>query len=161
MSDTSPISNLIDLDHVWLLPRLFQEVVIPTKVAYELGQNQGFQTKWQVVQSSDWLVIRSPNEAFLPLPTTEKPLDPGETEAIALALELKADLLLIDERAGFKVAQSLNIRTLGVLGMLVEAKRTHLVPSVKPLLDQLREEIGFWVSEKLYQQILTLTDESE
>lgn len=157
------MSNLIDLDHVWLLPQLFQEVVIPTKVAQELSQNQdqAFLVKWHGVQASDWLAIRSPKQPLLPQQPTGKPLDPGETEAIALALELQADLLLIDERAGFKVAQSLHIRTLGVLGILIEAKRTRLIPSVKPLLDQLREEIGFWVSHNLYQQMLTLTGESE
>jgi len=81
VSDTSPVSNLIDLDHVWLLPQLFKEVVIPMKVVQELAQNQDqpFQAKWRETQVSDWLVIRTPQNSSLSLSADDKPLDSGQT----------------------------------------------------------------------------------
>lgn len=73
--------------------------------------------------------------------------------------ELRADLLLIDERRGRAEAQRLNIRITGLLGILVEAKQKEFIPSVKPLMDKLIADSTFWISPKLYQLILTMVQE--
>lgn len=70
-------------------------------------------------------------------------LDKGEAEAIALALELGADQVLIDERRGRRIAARLNLRYTGILGILVEAKNRGLISEVKPLLDALIDRAGF------------------
>jgi predicted nucleic acid-binding protein len=85
-------------------------------------------------------------------------LDRGEAEAITLALEINAELLLIDERLGRIVASRLGIEFTGVLGVLLEAKSKGLIAQVKPLLDQLRIS-GFWMREQLYNQVLNLASE--
>ncbi|MFZ4589203.1 MAG: DUF3368 domain-containing protein [Terrimicrobiaceae bacterium] len=60
----------------------------------------------------------------------------------------------MDERAGRAVARQMGLKTLGVLGLLVEAKRRGLVPSLEPLIDRLRREAGFWISPQLEKSIL-------
>jgi len=88
-------------------------------------------------------------------------LDTGEAEAIALAVEMQADQVLIDERRGRLVASRLNLRYTGILGILVEAQNKGLIAEVKPLLDALINEAGFWVSEPLYNSVLQLVNEGD
>ncbi|BAZ03855.1 DUF3368 domain-containing protein [Calothrix sp. NIES-3974] len=86
-------------------------------------------------------------------------LDIGEAEAIALAVEIQADQVLIDERRGRLIASRLNLPYTGILGVLVEAKSQGLILEVKPLLDALINEAGFWITESLYNNVLKLVYE--
>ena len=86
------------------------------------------------VQTVSWLEVkRIANRNVVERLQGEVRLDPGESEAIALPLELNADLLLIDERRGRAEANRLGLRVTGLLDILVEAKRQNLVAAVKPL----------------------------
>ncbi len=87
-------------------------------------------------------------------------LGEGEAEAIALALESQADLVLLDERRGRQRAVRLGLRVTGVLGVLVEAKCQHLLAAVRPVLDALRHDAGFWISDDLYRRVLDLAGET-
>ncbi len=87
-------------------------------------------------------------------------LDLGEAEAIALALELNADRLLMDERLGRAAAIRAGLQVTGVLGILIAAKRNNLIPEVKPLLNALIEQVGFWIDERLYAEVLQAVSES-
>jgi hypothetical protein len=81
-------------------------------------------------------------------------LDPGEAEAIVLAAEMRADLLLLDERRGRTVAARLGVKHIGLLGVLVDAKRKGFLLAVKPVLDEIMARAGFWVSNRLYVRVL-------
>ncbi len=90
-----------------------------------------------------------------------KDLDAGEAEAIALALEIEADLLLMDERLGREIAQFLGLRYTGLIGSLVEAKHRGIIITIKTYLDQLRSEAGFWVGDALYLRVLQDWEEAK
>ncbi len=81
-------------------------------------------------------------------------LDPGESEAIALAIEVNATALLIDELAGRAAAAAAGISFVGVLGILARAKHDGSIPDVRSRIDRLRSEIQFYISNKLYDQFL-------
>ena len=76
-----------------------------------------------------------------------------------LAVELNADLLLIDERMGRAVASHLGIRFIGLLGVIIEARHKGLIPAVKPLPDELIGGAGFWVTRELYDSVLRAAGE--
>jgi predicted nucleic acid-binding protein len=86
-------------------------------------------------------------------------LDAGEANAIALALELQADDLLIDERLGRQEAVRLGLSIIGILGILLVAKKRSLIPQVQPVMDALINQAGFHVSPQLYQRVLDLAQE--
>ncbi len=152
VSDTSCITNLISLGKVSLLHEIFGIVIVPDAVAREL----------RVIHADlpSFLTIRSVSDPLLVSRFAGEMLDTGEAEAIVLAEELSADVLLIDEAAGRAVALRRQIPIIGLLGVLVRAKEERLIPAVAPLLDQLRDEIGFYFSEALRQRTLKAAGES-
>ena len=87
-------------------------------------------------------------------------LDPGEAASIILAIEVSADVVLLDERRGRRTAAAMGLEVVGLLGILAEAKRRGLIREAKPIVDQLIGEAGFWISAGLYQAFLHSVDEA-
>jgi predicted nucleic acid-binding protein len=160
ISDTSVITNLVAIHHLHLLQPLYERILIPEAVYRELADIDPPVPGTLEVQTLDWLEVISLRDRMIADQLqTQSQLDPGEAEAIALALEIKAELLLIDERRGRAIATRLGLRITGLLGILVEAKQRSLIPSVKPLMDALIATSEFRVSQLLYEQILQMVNE--
>ncbi len=160
ISDTSVITNLVAIHHLHLLQQLYDRILIPEAVYRELADIDPPVPGTLEVQTLDWLEVLSlRNRTIADQLQTQSQLDPGESEAIALALEINAELLLIDERRGRAIATRLGLRITGLLGILVEAKQRSLIPSVKPLMDALIATSEFRVSQLLYEQILQMVNE--
>lgn len=158
ISDTSPINNLAAIDQLHLLQQLYGTVFIPEAVYQELTEPSFPVAGSTEVQTFDWIETCAVIDRTL-VDSLSDELDIGEAEAIALAVEMQAEQVLIDERRGRLVAARLNLRYTGILGILVEAKSQGLIDRVKPLLDALINQAGFWVAEPLYHSVLRLVDE--
>jgi uncharacterized protein len=160
ISDTSAITNLAAIHQLHLLSQLYERVIIPEAVYRELTDINPPVPGTLEVQSVSWLEVRQVNSRItVKRLQSEVRLDLGESEAIALALELSAELLLIDERRGRAEADRLGLKITGLLGILVEAKRRNLVVAVKPLMDALIATSEFRISSALYERILEMVDE--
>jgi predicted nucleic acid-binding protein len=160
VSDTSALSNLALVDYLWLLEAIYQVVMIPDVVARELAASSNL-TISEILQLS-WIQSQSLTSSQLVNQLQqERGLDAGEANAIALALELQADDLLIDERLGRQEAVRLGLSIIGILGILLVAKQRSLIPQVRPVMDTLINQAGFRVSPQLYRRVLALAQEPE
>ncbi|MGL6343584.1 MAG: DUF3368 domain-containing protein [Waterburya sp.] len=158
ISNTSPIFYLSTIGQLALLHQLYDEIVIPTTVFQEITNIGNTDVSAVVVPTLNWIKIQSATDRNL-VNILSHELDPGEAEAIALAVELKADRLLMDERLGRNAAIRLELKVTGVLGILIAAKRNNLIQEIKPLLDILIDQVGFWIDEQLYTEVLKTVDE--
>jgi predicted nucleic acid-binding protein len=150
ISDTTPLRYLIEIEAVHILETLFGKVIIPQKVADELqGRNTPQKVKDWMQALPGWLEVR---QADLSLFTPVFQLHAGEWEAFALAIELKADVLLIDERNGRREAKRIGqfvIPTLAVLEMAAESDLIDLPEVVGRL-----SKTTFHAAQKLYDDLL-------
>ena len=160
VSDTSPIINLAMIGQLDLLRLLFAKIVIPEAVFREIVIEGQGQSGAEEIQQLEWFESRSvPNNALLN--QLKSDLDIGEAEAIALAIELDADAVLIDEHKGRTIALQHGLKITGIIGVLIAAKQKGYISKVKPFLDDLRNIAHFWISEPLYIQTLKVTGELE
>ena len=161
VSDTSPITNLAAIAQLDLLQQLYTSLIIPTAVYNEMVEVDKVVPGAVEVQTLSWIQTQAVADAqrVTDLQTSQENIDLGEAEAIILAVELKADLLLMDERRGRALATSYGLSVTGLLGVLLQAKRNGLISTVKPLMDQLIEQVDFRVSSQLYTTILQSASE--
>jgi uncharacterized protein len=153
VSDSSPLISLARISKLDLLPRLYGELLIPQAVWHEVVVKGTGQPGVEEIQSAKWIKTATVTNDELVL-ALQRDLDAGEAEAIALALEMKAELLLMDERLGRDTAQYFGVRCIGVLGVLVEAKYKGELKEIKPVLDMLRDQAGYRISAELYERAL-------
>ena len=158
VSDASALINLARIDELDLLHRLYGELLIPEAVWREVVVAGAGQPGAEEVRAASWIETRDVANEHL-VRALRQDLDAGEAEAIALALEVGADLLLMDERLGRETARHLELRYVGLIGVLIAAKRSGLIDAIKPRLDRLRDGAGFRVSDALYARVLQ--DEEE
>ena len=137
IADTSPVNYLILIGHIELLPRLFERIVVPSSVQAELANLGGpLEVRNWIASPPTWLEIHSTSELGDVAMQGLESLDEGETAAIVLAEVLHADLLLIDERDGFRAAQKRGLRvtgTLGVLDLAAERGMIHFAEAIREL----------------------------
>jgi predicted nucleic acid-binding protein len=155
VSDTSPISNLAFIERLSLLKSQFQEVYIPEAVLAELGRMPNPEARSLIEQAlhSGWLRCRAVTNKRLAVALTGD-LDDGEAEAIVLATEIGAEVLLIDEKEGRNFARQAGIPVRGVLGVLIRAKATGDIRSVKAEINALRDRARFFVAPLLEAEVL-------
>jgi hypothetical protein len=160
ISDTSPITNLSAIGKFDLLNRLFGEVYIPSQVRDELNSYGGRWPGAGEIEQAEWVHVGEIANLTL-FQTLQRDLDAGEAASIVLALELNADVILMDEREGRRAAARVGIEAVGVLGILLAAKSQKHILRVRPLLDALKQDAGFYIDDGLYKEVIRLAQEEE
>ena len=158
VSNTSPLSNLAVIGRLELLQHRYGTVRIPPEVAQELDRLSHAEGKARLAKAmaAGWLELDSTATNPVVLPFA---LDAGETAAIALALSLNADVLLIHEKRGRAAARQAGLTVAGVLGELLHARMGGLLPSLRTELQRLRSEAGFFIDPGIERFILSQADE--
>jgi predicted nucleic acid-binding protein len=123
IADTGPINYLLMIGHIGILPALFERVILPASVKDELADPDAPELvrKW-IADPPRWLDIRQTSG-----PDAVADLGAGETGAITIAVELHADMLLMDERRGVRAARRLGIEVTGTLGILSRAGQRGII----------------------------------
>ena len=154
-SNTSPLSNLAIVGHLPLLWSFYGAVTIPQAVWDELmnlDHGQALESL-EDARAKGLIRVTEVKQHALVLALSDE-LHPGESEAIALAVEQQAELLLMDEREGRAMAERLGLQITGILGVLRRAKVAGQVTSLRDEIRRLRQLAHFFVSPALEEALL-------
>ena len=156
VSDTSPLLNLALIDRLDLLKSQFDSITIPSQVWDELTGGDSGLNSLRELREEGFLSIVEVERSSLFIEIFRE-LDLGETAAICYAIQQDAELLLLDEKEGRRVARRHDLEVTGVLGILLKGTKAGNV-EMKQELDALREA-GFWISEDLYSKVLSESED--
>jgi predicted nucleic acid-binding protein len=152
VSDTSPLLNLALISRLDLLETQFSEITIPSQVWDELAAGEGGLDELRELRQEEFLTVVEVERSDLFVELLHE-LDLGETAAICYAIEQNADLVLLDEKDGRRVARRHDLELTGVIGVLLRGANAGDV-DLEQELTALREA-GFWISDDLYAEILS------
>lgn len=153
VSNTTPLIGLASIGRLELLRTLFGEVYIPQAVHDETvthGRDEGVAK--QTVASAEWIHVLKVQDR-LAVDVLLDEMDLGEVETIILAMEIKAEWVLMDERKGRRKLSQLNIPKIGTLGILLRSKELSLIPVLKPEIEKLQRS-GFGIAPTLVDDLL-------
>ncbi len=158
ISNTGPLIALATIDRLDILNNLFEKVVVPEAVHYELLEGGSLQAGTSSYQQATWIKVQ-PLKAPLD-PLLDKVLDTGEASVIQLAREKQIDHVLIDERKGRKIAREIyQLRVIGTARILVEAKRHGFLDNVQDIIYQMTNN-GYRIHNNIIAHILKEAGES-
>ncbi|MBD2778786.1 DUF3368 domain-containing protein [Iningainema tapete] len=159
ISNSSVLIALSRIGQLSLLNERFpQGVLLPEAVWHEVVMSgSGQPGAEEVASATGFTVNKVANESLVSLLRIE--LDAGEAEAIALFNEEPVDAILLDEKNARRVARRLCLPILGTVGILIWAKQTGLIPSLKEQLDALQNQGKFRLSNLVYQESLNKVGE--
>lgn len=159
ISNTSPILNLAIIGKLWLLHEQFGEIIIPAAVHAELRLSETLPGGEIVQKAIDekWIKMLTVSNRSL-VDILKHELDDGEAEAIALAKENNAKMVLLDERDARKVARQLHLSVTGVVGILLKAYREKTIADLSSVLNELKTKAGFYIADDVLDQIKTMSD---
>jgi predicted nucleic acid-binding protein len=155
VSDSTAIIHLSRIHALDILKNLYGQIHLPQAVHREISR--GNQPGALQIANLPWIKVSAVTDRSL-VEMLGANLDIGESEAIALAVEQSASLLVIDERKGRKAAAERGIAIIGIAGILLKAKQAALISKVRPHLDELART-GFHLSDEVRKEVLRLAGE--
>lgn len=154
ISDSSSLIHLSAIGRLSLLQELFGQLTVPAAVwreVVEQGRGRPGVQEVEAARREGWLHVETVSNDLLAR-SLKHELDDGEAEVIALAVESRADLVLLDESEARRVAELFDLQKTGAIGVLLRSKADGKIPLLRPELDRLRE--SFWIDEDLYRSVL-------
>ncbi|KXK16242.1 MAG: hypothetical protein UZ14_CFX002000044 [Chloroflexi bacterium OLB14] len=158
VSDTTPLIGLASIGRLEILKKIFEEVYIPQAVYDETVTHGKVEGKAkQEVEKASWIkVIQVKDQLAVNLLLDE--MDLGEVETIVLAVEMKAEWVLMDEKKGRRKLSQLDIPKIGTIGILLKAKQLKYIPSLRAEIENL-QKIGFSISQTVIDEVLKIARE--
>ena len=157
IADSGPLICLARINQLELLPRLFTSILVPPEVWNEVTVRGKDHPGAQLISQIKWLTLQAPDPQLVK--SLSILVDAGEAEAIALAQTTANCMILLDDARARKIAQRLNIKQIGTIGLLLRAKRQGLVHAIKPHIDDLVEN-GIYVRRELIDAVLAEAGEA-
>lgn len=149
VSNATPLIAFARIGELELLQRMVRHILVPEAVWQEVTE-AGNRPGVEEIRNASWVEVRPvrviPPE-ILPL------LDRGEAEAVALAEEIAADELLLDERAARAIATARGLKIIGTAGLLVRAKQQGMIPLVRPFLERIQVQ-GIHYNPRFVEELL-------
>jgi predicted nucleic acid-binding protein len=158
IANTSPIQYLHQLGELQLLSQLYGSVIVPPAVAEEIAEGRTLGHQLPDLGGLPWLEVAAPASALL-LPLAAG-LGAGELGVLALGQERRGSLVILDDGRARRCADALGLRYTGTLGVLLKAKQSGVLLTVRPLLDRL-EALGFRLDPVTHRICLALAGEDE
>ena len=154
VTNSTPLIALSKINRLELLQEVYRSIYIPEEVYTEVVVNGVGKSGAAEVEAADWIICQPVTDKDQVLILHYRTLiDLGECGAIVLAQEIGAERIIIDDRVARQVATAKGLSVIGTVGVLRVAKAQHIIPAVKPILDDLRS-YGTRISDKLYYQTL-------
>lgn len=163
VSDSSILMHLAAISRFSLLKEFYGRITVPPAVwreVVEQGGSRAGAVEAEQARQTGWIEVLAPGDVGL-LGLLRRDLDDGESEVIALAVEQRADLVLLDESEARRTADVYGLSKTGIIGLLIRAKQEGHIDSLKADLDRLLHQGGFWVEEKLYNRALNAVGEGK
>lgn len=155
VSNTTPIISLLKISRLEILKEIYSEIIIPEAVFEEVEAGKG-KSYYQDLSELPWVKIKRIKENKLL--TSFSDLDAGEAEAIILAKDIDAHLIIMDEKPGRAFAKQSGLKVTGTIGVLVKAKSSGLIQKLRPLLIDLTEK-NVWIDKRLIAEVCKLVKE--
>lgn len=150
VADSSPLIALCRIGRLELLHDIFGKLMIPDAVWREVSETDLEKAGAKEILSASWIERQSVRDTSL-VHLLRQDLGAGESEAIVLAREVNAAIVLMDERRGRAAATRLGLTCTGLVGILLEARRRGILPGSSGIAQELRDVAGFWISDELME----------
>ena len=158
VSDSTILIGLARIEKTNLLKEIFQDIYIPEAVFKEVADDGKLRAEAKTVREAEWIIkkqIVDYTQANFLMTVLEK----GEAEVLVLAKEMQADLLLLDEEKARKSAVRAGFKVMGLIGILIVAKRLGLITNIRTYIEKLQRE-KFRISDKIVNMALKQAGES-
>ena len=159
VTNSTPLIELSKIKQLDMLRKVYGSILIPEEVYIEVVVDGAGKQGATEVRAAEWIHRQSVTDMNQVIELqSQKSLHLGECATIVLAQEIDAEQVILDDRAARQEAIAQGLPVIGTVGVLLIAKERHIIPTVKPILDNLRAQ-GTRISQSLYNQTLTKADE--